>query len=269
MNLQARQVSVALSGKKILEHIDVQVSQGMFVGLIGPNGSGKSTLLKSMYRIKKPDDGIVSLNGEDVYQLSARQAAQRMAVVRQESTVEFDFTVREIVMMGRTAHKRLFQTDTAEDTRLVHEALVRTGMEEYAERSFQSLSGGEKQRVMIARALVQEAKLLILDEPTNHLDIRYQLQIMDLLRNLRLTVLAALHDLNIAAMYCDHLYVINEGRIAANGTPEEVLTPNLIHEVFGVETEIYVHPKTQKKHIVFFSGMHTSRWEKEEVSTAL
>lgn len=270
MNLIAEQVSVMLDGKEILDHVDLQAKPGTFVGLIGPNGSGKSTLLKSIYRVRKPDAGLVTVDGEDIYQLSPRQTAQRMAVVRQEGTVEFDFTVREIVLMGRSAHKRLFQSDTEEDFSLVERALARTGMQAFAERSFLSLSGGEKQRVLIARALVQEAKLLVLDEPTNHLDIRYQLQIMDLLKSLRLTVLAALHDLNIAATYCDRIYVIQEGRIAAAGTPEQVLNPEMLREVFGVETDVYVHPKTGKKHIVFFSGMEMSEQRKDaEVSTAL
>ncbi|MEJ8547459.1 heme ABC transporter ATP-binding protein [Brevibacillus borstelensis] len=269
MNLIAEQVSIALDGKEILDHVSLRAKPGTFVGLIGPNGSGKSTLLKSVYRAKKPDAGLVTLDGEDIYRLSPRETAQRMAVVRQEGTVEFDFTVKEIVLMGRSAHKRLFQQDTEEDHWLVQRALIRTGMQDFAERSFLSLSGGEKQRVLIARALVQEAKLLVLDEPTNHLDIRYQLQIMDLLKSLRLTVLAALHDLNIAAAYCDQIYVIQNGRIAAAGTPEQVMHPEMLREVFGVETEVYIHPKTRKKHIVFFSAMEMREQMKEaEVSTA-
>lgn len=263
MTLHTSQMAVEIADRMILEQIDLQVKPGAFVGVIGPNGSGKSTLLKTIYRVRKPDAGVVTLDGEDIYRLTPREAAQRMAVVRQESSAEFDFSVREIVMMGRTAHKRLFQSDTARDRELVETALARTGMQDFAERSFLSLSGGEKQRVMIARALAQEARLLVLDEPTNHLDIRYQLQIMEILKSLRLTVLAALHDLNIAAMYCDQLYVLCEGRIAAAGAPQDVLTPKLIREVFGVETEVFVHPRTQKKHIVYLAGIDQPAKEKK------
>lgn len=269
MKLVAENISVEVEKKTILSNVGVEVSAGEFVGLIGPNGSGKSTLLKSIYRAMKPNAGWISLDGDDVYRLSARENAQRMAVVRQESSVEFDFSVMEIVMMGRSPHKRLFQSDSEADSQICEEALVRVGMESYATRSFFSLSGGEKQRVLIARALVQRAKFLVLDEPTNHLDVRYQLQVMDLVRTLGITVLSALHDLNIAAMYCDRLYVINGGKIVASGPPEDILHPRLIRDVFGVETEVTTHPITGKKHVYFFSEACRITQSPQEVSHAL
>ncbi|WP_429844092.1 ABC transporter ATP-binding protein [Brevibacillus sp. FIR094] len=253
MNLLVENISVELEKKGILRNVSLEVRSGEFVGLIGPNGSGKSTLLKSIYRVLKPRSGWISLDGDDVYKLTSRQNAQRMAAVRQESSIEFDFSVNEIVNMGRAPHKRLFQSDNAEDVRICEDALQRVGMHTYADRSFFSLSGGEKQRVLIARALVQQAQFLVLDEPTNHLDVRYQLQVMDLVKTLGITVLSSLHDLNIAAMYCDRLYVIYEGEIVTSGTPEEVLTPTLIRDVFGVETEVTTHPITGKKHVYFYS----------------
>ncbi|GAX90306.1 heme ABC transporter ATP-binding protein [Effusibacillus lacus] len=253
MNLTVENVSVSIDKKTLLRNIGLRVEAGEFVGMIGPNGSGKSTLLKSVYRILQPDAGIITLDGEEIHRMSPRQTAQRMAVVRQESPVEFDFSVREIVMMGRSPHKRLLESDTAQDREIVDDALSRVGMQEFLERSYTTLSGGEKQRVLIARALAQQAKFLVLDEPTNHLDIRYQLQIMDLVKVLNVTVLAALHDLNIAAVYCDRLYVIESGEIVAFGTPEEVLRTDIIRDVFGVETEVIIHPITGKPHITFFS----------------
>jgi iron complex transport system ATP-binding protein len=251
--VRAERVTLSLEKKEILHNISLHVEAGEIVGLIGPNGSGKSTLLKSIYRVMKPDAGLIFLEGEDIYGLSARECAQRMAVVRQESTVEFDFAVEEIVMMGRTPHKRLFETDREEDRVICEEALRQVGMQSYAKRSFFTLSGGEKQRVMIARALAQQAKVLVLDEPTNHLDVRYQLQIMDLVKQLGIPAIAALHDLNIAAAYCDRLLFLREGRIVASGPPEAVLSPTLIWDVFGVEAEVMTHPVTGKKHVYYYS----------------
>jgi iron complex transport system ATP-binding protein len=253
VNVTAQDLSVTLDKKAVLHDVGLQVRTGELVGLIGPNGSGKSTLLKSIYRVLKPDAGLISLDGDDLYRLSPQQAARRMAVVRQESSMEVDFTVAEIVMMGRFPHKRFWEADTSEDQRICEEALSRVGMQAFAQRSYLSLSGGEKQRVLIARALAQQAKLLVLDEPTNHLDIRCQLHMLDLLKTLRVTVLAALHDLNLAAMYCDRLYVIREGRIVTSGTPEKVFTPELIRDVFGVEADVMIHPRTGKPHIFFMS----------------
>ena len=265
MKLNVENITVGLENKTILHNISLAVRSGEFVGLIGPNGSGKSTLLKSIYRVLKPRSGLISLDDDNVYQLSARQNAQRMAVVRQESSVEFDFTVMEIVMMGRSPHKRLFQTDTTADSRICEESLERVGMQAYAERSFFSLSGGEKQRVLIARALVQQAEFLVLDEPTNHLDVRYQLQVMDLVKTLGITVFSSLHDLNIAAMYCDRLYVICDGELVASGTPDEVLEPGLIRDVFGVETEVVTHPRTGRKHVYFISEALRNEQSRQEV----
>lgn len=265
MNLHVENISVELEKKTILRDVSLKVRSGEFVGLIGPNGSGKSTLLKSIYRALKPRCGFISLDGADVYELSARQSAQRMAVVRQESSIEFDFTVMEIVMMGRSPHKKLFQSDTAADSRIGEEALERVGMQEYASRSFFSLSGGEKKRVLIARALAQQAEFLVLDEPTNHLDVRYQLQVMNLVKTLGITVFSSLHDLNMAAMYCDRLYVLSGGELVASGTPEEVLEPGVIRDVFGVETEVVTHPGTGKKHVYFFSEAVSSQRARQKV----
>ncbi|MDF2684345.1 MAG: transporter ATP-binding protein [Brevibacillus sp.] len=268
MKLLAQDITVSLTGKRIIRDICLEVKAGEFVGLIGPNGSGKSTLLKSIYRVLEPTAGWIGLDGDELYKLSPRESARRMAVVRQESSVEFDFSVLEIVMMGRSPHKKLFQTDTSEDIQISKDALEQVGMSEYGKRSFFSLSGGEKQRVLIARALAQQAEFLVLDEPTNHLDVRYQLQVMDLVKQLGITVLSALHDLNIAAMYCDRLYVLKNGQLVTSGSPEDILSADLIREVFDVETDVSIHPITGKKHVYFFSELYKADLKRQVVSQA-
>ena len=208
------------------------------MGVIGPNGSGKSTLLKCIYRVLKPTGGAVWLDGRALSDYSYKESARQVAVVAQHNYYNFDFSVRDVVMMGRSPHKRALDRDNARDHQMVARALETVGMADFAQRSFATLSGGEQQRVILARALAQDTPCLILDEPTNHLDIKYQLQLMDIVKGLDRTVIAAIHDLNIAAMYCDRLYAVKEGRVVASGRPEEVLTPALIRAVYEVEAEV-------------------------------
>lgn len=236
--IEAKQVRYGIRSREILRGVDFRVEKGEFVGLIGPNGSGKSTFLKNVYKVLRPQAGELTLMGDDLLAMSNREMAQRLAVMVQEQEAAFDFTVEEVVMMGRQARKRLLESDSREDRALVGEILARTGLASLREQGFSTLSGGEKQRVLIARALVQDTPCLILDEPTNHLDIKYQLQLMELVRVLGRTVVAAIHDLNLAALYCQRLYVMKAGRVAASGTPEEVLTPELLREIYEVEAEV-------------------------------
>ena len=238
-----------MAGGLPLEH----VRRGELVGLIGPNGSGKSTFLRTVYRVLKPDAGSITLDGDDLWRLSTRDAARRTAAVLQESPGDFEFSAEEVVSMGRTPHKGVLDRETAEDHRIVAESLARVGMTDFADRSFSTLSGGEKQRVLVARALAQKARFLVLDEPTNHLDIRYQLEILELVKGLGVTTLAAMHDLNLAAAYCDRLFAIEGGRLVTSGTPAEVLTPPLLRRVFGVGAHVHPDPLTGKPHLTFFS----------------
>lgn len=261
MTLEAKHVSFSIQDQRILEEVSVQIKAKQLVGLIGPNGSGKSTLLKNMYRLLKPESGTVLLNEQDILKQSTRVIAKKLAAVSQETPVLFDFNVRDLVSMGRTPHKKLFEMDNKEDLTIVNEALAQTGIAHLETRSFSSLSGGEKKRVMVARALAQQAQVLILDEPTNHLDIQHQLQLMDLIQTLHLTVVAALHDLNMAAMYCDYIYVLQQGRIVHYGTPEEVLTPELLRDVFGVYADIQTHPLTGKPYLIYLSASHSHNSE--------
>ena len=180
MRLDVDGVSWSVGAQRIVDDIHLRARSGEFTGLIGPNGSGKSSLLRLIYRIYKPDTGAIRLDERDIWMISSKEVARNAAVVAQERASDFDFTVSEIVMMGRSPHKGLFHSDTTEDDLIVCDALASVGMLSFSQRSFHTLSGGEKQRVLIARAVAQRAKVLILDEPTNHLDIRYQFEIMDL-----------------------------------------------------------------------------------------
>lgn len=199
MRLEIQDLSFSYGEKTAIGPISLQVDRGEFVGLIGPNGSGKSTVLKNVYRALTPDSGKILLDGENLLTMPYRKSAQKLAVVGQENEAPFDFLVEEIVAMGRSPHKKLFDVDTAHDKAIVHHALEHLGMENLGKRSYQSLSGGEKQRVLLARAIAQESDFFILDEPTNHLDISYQMQIFDFIKRLNVTVLSAVHDLNMAA----------------------------------------------------------------------
>lgn len=238
MKLEGKNLEALLGGTPILKGVSLRAEGRELVGIIGPNGSGKSTLLKCVYRVLRPSGGAVYLDGEAMKGLSRKECAQKIAVVAQHSDCPFEFTVQEMVLMGRSPHKRLLERDSGADLAIAETALAQVGLLELAQRPFSSLSGGERQRVVLARALAQQAPVLILDEPTNHLDIKFQLQLMDLLRSLPCTVVAALHDLNLAALYCDRLYVMKDGRVAGEGRPEEVLTPQLIRQVYEVEARV-------------------------------
>ncbi|WP_282935188.1 ABC transporter ATP-binding protein [Paenibacillus sp. RC67] len=242
MELKVSDIAVSLSGTDIVKNISLQVGSGKFVGIIGPNGCGKSTLLKSIYKVLKPRKGSVFLDDRDVVKSSPKSIFRKMAVVGQFNDMSFDFTVHEMVMMGRTPHKHLMESDRKEDYGIVNEALQKVDLLGYSDRSYSTLSGGEKQRVILARAIAQQPEFLVLDEPTNHLDIKYQLQILSIVKSLRIATLAALHDLSLAAMYCDVLYVVKGGRVVASGRPDEVLTKELIRQVYEIDCEIYTHP---------------------------
>jgi iron complex transport system ATP-binding protein len=244
VSLELRELCVDIAGRRIVSGISLRVADGGFAGLLGPNGSGKSTILKAIYRVHRPVSGRILVNGSDLHQMRPRLAARRVAVVAQENLIDFGFTVREMVMVGRTPHKGPFDRDDGDDRAIVQDAMDRTGCADLAGRTFLSLSGGEKQRVLIARALAQGADHLILDEPTNHLDIRYQISVLELVAGLGVTVLAALHDLNLAALFCDTVHVLAEGSLIAAGTPADVITPENVRVAYGADVLIIDHPDT-------------------------
>ncbi|WP_102401349.1 ABC transporter ATP-binding protein [Haloimpatiens massiliensis] len=251
MTLTAKDVCVNIKENQIIKNVNAEVRKGEFIGIVGPNGSGKSTFLKSIYRVIKPQCGLINLDGKDIRKISYKETAKKMAVVGQFNEFNFDFNVEEIVMMGRTPHKKSFDGDNIEDYEIMESCLKKVNMEGYKNRKFSTLSGGERQRVLLARALAQQPKILILDEPTNHLDIKYQLQLLNIIESLKLQVFAALHDLNLASRYCDRIYVMNKGTVVAEGKPKEILTSKLIKDVFEVEAEIFEHPVTGRMNIMY------------------
>lgn len=241
MNIKTENISVTLEKNNILKDINIEVDNKEVVGIIGPNGSGKSTLLKCIYRVLKPSEGVIRLDDIDIKSIPVKESSRKLSVLSQHNNYSFDFTVKEIVLMGRAPYKKFMERDNKGDYDIVNDALQKVDMIEFKDRSFQSLSGGEQQRVILARALAQQPKCLILDEPTNHLDIKYQLQLMRIVKGLNIEVIAAIHDLNIAAMYCDKIYVLKDGEIIKFGKTKEVLTKKLIKDVYEVDADVIVN----------------------------
>jgi iron complex transport system ATP-binding protein len=240
--LRVERVLWSAGGREVLRGVSLGAGRGEVVGLLGRNGAGKSSLLRCIARLARPAAGRVLLDGGDVWRMTPREAARRIAVVFQGAAGELALGVREVVELGRLPHGGTWSRAAAADRVAVDRALRLLDLEALAGRRVDRLSGGERQRVMVARALAQEPRLLVLDEPTNHLDVRHQLAILALIRRLGCTVLAALHDLNLAAAFCDRLVLLEDGAVAAVGTPEEVLTPSLIQRAFVVAATVDRHP---------------------------
>ncbi|WP_432572688.1 ABC transporter ATP-binding protein [Kineococcus sp. SYSU DK005] len=238
MTLAAERVSWERGGALVVDGVTLRPRPGATVGLLGPNGSGKSSLLRLLSGVARPTGGAVLLDGAELSALPRRRVARTTAVVSQHGGTDVDLRVRDVVDLGRVPHRGAFGGDRAADAAAVGRALEATGLTEHAERAWHRLSGGEQQRTHIARALAQEPRVLLLDEPTNHLDVRHQLELLGLVARLPLTCVVALHDLNLAAMFCDELVVLRAGRAVAAGTPEQVLTPELIARVYGVRAEV-------------------------------
>lgn len=251
MEIKADHIKLAFDQAQILRDVSVTVQNKKFVGIIGPNGSGKSTLLKCIYRVLHPDTGAVYLDGHTLFEMSPRESAKKLAVVAQHNYYNFDFTIEEVVLMGRSPHKKSMERDNAEDYRIVNACIEKVGMSQFKGRNFSTLSGGEQQRIILARALAQQTPCIVLDEPTNHLDIKYQLQLLDIVKDLDLTVVSAIHDLNIAAMYCDYLYAMKDGIIVYQGSVEQVLTSDIIRQLYEVEADISKN-KFGKIHVTFY-----------------
>ncbi|UTC98437.1 ABC transporter ATP-binding protein [Treponema denticola] len=250
MVLDISSLSFNFGSKNILADIDLSIKDNGIVGIIGPNGSGKSTLLKCIYRVLKPKTGTIFIDGKNINDYQFKETAKKMAVVAQHNDTHFDFNVLEMVLIGRSPHKKFMERDSAEDIELAYKALEQVNMKDFADRNFSSLSGGEKQRIILARALVQNTDCLILDEPTNHLDIKHQLHFMSLAKDLKITVISAIHDLNIAAMYCDKIYALKEGQIIASGSVDEVITEEVIKTLYDVEAKI-IYDEEKKPHVIF------------------
>ncbi|WP_439031161.1 ABC transporter ATP-binding protein [Gordonia terrae] len=238
MTLHADRVSWDRNGTLAVDQVSVQPDPGQTVGLLGPNGSGKSSLLKLLAGFAKPTSGSVGLDGHELASMRRRDVARAVAVVAQHADTDVDVSVAEVVRLGRIPHRGTFGADRTVDDAAVAEALAHTGLTEKSHRLWHELSGGEKQRVQIARALAQQPRELLLDEPTNHLDIHHQLELMTLVTKLPVTSIIAIHDLNLAATFCDQVMVLQEGRVVAGGSPRDVLTAELIADVYRVRAEI-------------------------------
>lgn len=238
MSLATRNASWGIGGRPIVRDVTLDVTDGSTLGLLGPNGSGKSSLLRLLAGVRKPTSGQVLLDGADLQGVRRRDIARRVAVVEQHAQTELDLTVSDVVKLGRIPHRSSWSPEGSTDRAAVAEALARVELTDLADRSWHTLSGGERQRVHIGRALAQAPQELLLDEPTNHLDVHHQLDLLSLVRRLPVTSIIALHDLNLAAMFCDQLVVLSAGAIVAVGTPAEVLTPDLIAEVYRVRAVV-------------------------------
>lgn len=242
MQLDILGVTCGYGADPVLQEATFHIKQQDMLGIVGPNGSGKSTLLRTISRVLPPSQGRVLLEAADLYKLPARHVARNIAVVAQEQHLEFPFTVADIIMMGRIPHLKKFQTEGAKDREIVQRAMDLTDVMYLAQRPVNELSGGEKQRVLIARALAQEPSILLLDEPTSYLDLNYQLEIMELLHRLHreqgITIVMVLHDINLASQFCDKLLVLKEGKIYAAGTPRQIINTDFIKKIYGCEVQV-------------------------------
>ena len=245
MDLTCKDVCYSIKDKKILDHVSINVDKQRFVTILGPNGCGKTTLLKNIYRVLKRDSGEILFNGKSIDDLHLREAAKKIAVVAQFNEINFDCSVKDMVLLGRTPHIPFMQSETHRDYEIVEDALQKVGMLDKADRSYLSLSGGEKQRVALARAIAQQPTLLLLDEPTNHLDIRYQIEILQIVNDLNINVLAVLHDIQLACRYSDYIYLMKQGTIRYEGTPQTTITEQSMHDVYGINCKLTWTPDQQ------------------------
>ncbi len=249
MTIKAENLSWKAGKTTIVDDVSLAAEPGKMLGLLGPNGSGKSSLLRLLAGLRRAHGGQVTLDGTDLGRIGRRTLARRVALVEQHANTDANVTVLDVVRLGRTPHRSALSPWTMADDTAVETALGRVGLTERRSQYWQTLSGGERQRVHIARALAQAPTEIILDEPTNHLDIQHQIEILKLVASLPVTSIVALHDLNHAAMFCDRLAVMNKGKLVALGTPEEVLTEDLLREVFGIRCHIETSPHSGKRHI--------------------
>lgn len=240
----------------VLHPTSFEIAKGRVLGIVGPNGAGKSTLLRLLYRFQAPSTGQVLIDGYDLWAMPPRQAACRIAAVLQEQPAAFGLTVREIVALGRTPHLRGLAAAADVDDRIINRVIAQLDLTTFAHRSFGTLSGGERQRVMVARALAQDPQILVLDEPTNHLDIRHQLEVLALIRQLDLTIIVSLHDLNMAANICDDILILEDGYPRGFGSPDDLLTETLVSNTFRVDARREMLAPSDTNHLSFHLPTH-------------
>ncbi len=248
MSLEVKALRYDYGDHMVLDGIDLPIVEGEIIGILGQNGCGKTTLLKNMNRNIRPLSGCVMLDGEDIQDLTKKEIASKIAAVPQTNEIHFAFTVRDIVAMGRMPFQSMMGGESAEDSRIIDEAIEKTGLTAYRDRHINTMSGGERQRVIIARAIAQTPKILLMDEPTLHLDISMQIDALKLVhalsKDIGMTVVIVSHDLPLVSRYCDRIVMIHDHKIFAVGTPEEVLTPENMRTVFNVDAELMKDSKT-------------------------
>lgn len=263
--LELKSLSCGYDGTEVIKGISFQIKEKDFLGIIGPNGAGKTTLFRAMTRVLKPHKGTVHYRGRNLAAVPIREIAKGIAVLPQILESSFSFTIEEFVLMGRFPHLGRLERLTKSDWHIVNDSMTLCGILPLRDRTISELSGGERQRALIAQALTQQPRLLLLDEPTTHLDIGHQVEILDLLKKLNLeeglTVAMILHDLNLASEYCDRLILLSNGEIFTTGSPEEVLTYQVIEKVYNTLVVVNQNPVSSKPHVLLIPK---DRWKKRE-----
>ena len=249
--IESHELSVTLGGALVLDAVSITAQPGTVLGVLGPNGSGKTTLLRALGGLANTPQDAAFIDGTDVTKVPRRELARRLAVLGQHENIELEYTVFEVALMGRGAHRRWFERRDHSDLERTWLALERVGMDDMAGRRITQLSGGERQRVFLARAIAQDVPNLLLDEPTNHLDIAYQMEALALLRELGVTCVVALHDLNLAAAWCDEVALLDHGRLVAQGAPAQVLTGDTVTSLYQVGADRVTHQRTGAPQLLF------------------
>lgn len=256
MRLTITDVAWNAGGRRIIDDISVVCPSGSVTGLLGPNGSGKTSLLNVAVGLQRPVHGSVYAGELNVHAMSTRVRARQLALLEQQVSTSLDLSVRDVVELGRIPHRGRWPARRGEGEQEIYMSMHRAGVSQFADRRWSTLSGGERQRVQLARALAQTPDVLMLDEPTNHLDLGHQIEFMSTVRQLGVTTIAALHDLDLAAAFCDQLVVLDRGRCVAAGPSDEVLTRELVSDVYGVDVTVGTHPDSGRLHVVWHGVRH-------------
>ncbi|ABK61002.1 MULTISPECIES: ABC transporter ATP-binding protein [Clostridium] len=252
--IEVKKLKFLYNNEKILDDVNIKIERGKFYSIIGPNGSGKTTLIKNICKILEGKNGHIFINEKDINKMDFNSISKSISVVSQDTNIDFDFSVMDIVLMGRTPYIKAFSTETYQDLNIAKEAMEFLDVWRLKDKNIRSLSGGERQRVLIARAICQNTDIILLDEPISHLDIKYQIELLNKLKSLninkKITVIAILHDLNLASTYSDYIVLMNKGKIVDSGTSEQVLTKENIKNVYNIKVDIVLHPTSQKPYII-------------------
>ncbi|KGM95553.1 ABC transporter [Clostridium novyi A str. 4552] len=252
--IEVKNLKFLYNSEKVLDDINITIEKGKFYSIIGPNGSGKTTLMKNICKILDANSGHIFINGKDINKMDFKNISKSISVVSQDTNIDFDFSVMDIVLMGRNPYIKMFSTESFEDIKMAREAMEFLDVWRLKDKNITSLSGGERQRVLIARAICQNTDIILLDEPISHLDITYQIELLNKLiclnHNKKITIISILHDLNLASTYSDYIILMNKGKIVDIGTSEQVLTKENIKNVYKIQVDVMMHPTKFKPYII-------------------